>query len=78
MSGCPVFFFFKFVFIYSHVHTLFESPHLLSLPLHTPSLPGRICSVHTSNFVGEKKKSNNKRDKAFLLLEVRIAIQRDS
>jgi hypothetical protein len=40
-------------------------------------LPGRICSALISNFVGEKTKAIKKRDKAFLLVEVRIDLQRD-
>jgi hypothetical protein len=48
-----------------------------SLSFPCPSLPGRICSALFSNFV-EEKTSNNKRNKAFLLVEIRIAIQRDS
>jgi hypothetical protein len=42
-----------------------------------PSLPGRNCSELFSNFVEEYIK-NNKKDKAFLLVEIRIATQRDS
>jgi hypothetical protein len=49
---------------------------LLFLPTLTP-LPGRTCSALFSNFV-EEKTSNNKKDNAFLLVEIRIAIQRDS
>jgi hypothetical protein len=54
-------------------------PHPLPSPFspHPTSLPGRICSALISNFV-EEKTSNNKEDKAFLLVEIRIAIQRDS
>jgi hypothetical protein len=40
-------------------------------------LPGRTCSALFSNFV-EEDISNNKKDKAFLLVEIRIAIQKDS
>jgi hypothetical protein len=43
-----------------------------------PSLPGRNCSALISDFVEEKNISNNKKDKAFLLIEIRIAVQRDS
>jgi hypothetical protein len=68
-------------FIYSQVHTLFgpflpptPSPFLSSAQ---PSLLGRTCSALISNFV-KKNTSNNKIDKGFLLVEKRIAIQRDS
>jgi hypothetical protein len=58
-------------FIYSHVHTLGHfSPH-------PPSLPRRTCSALISNFV-ERRHKHNKKDKAFLLAELRIAMQRDS
>jgi hypothetical protein len=55
------------------------SPLPLPLPL-PPSLPGRTCSALLSNFVEEKREdiSNNEKDTAFLLVEIRIAIQRDS
>jgi hypothetical protein len=47
-----------FLFIYSHVHTLFGPflplPTALSLSPQTPLLPGRTCSVLISNFVEEK------------------------
>jgi hypothetical protein len=48
-----------FLFVYSHVHTLFgpflpSIPCPLSLPLPTLSLPGRVCSALISNFVEEK------------------------
>jgi hypothetical protein len=51
--------FFNFLFIYSHVHTLF-GPFLLPTPypLHLLPwkllLPGRACSALISNFVEEK------------------------
>jgi hypothetical protein len=51
-------------------------PYPLLLPA-TPSLPGRNCSALISNFV-EESMNNNKKDKAFLLVEIRIAIQGDS
>jgi hypothetical protein len=66
-----------FLFIYSHVSTLsvpFLPPAPHSLPL--PSLPGRICSALFCNFVEEKTRNN--KDKVVLLVEIRIAIQRDS
>jgi hypothetical protein len=64
------------------VHTLFGSflppdtlyhPHLYP----SPYLPGRTCSALVSNFVDGKKK-HYKGEKMFLLVELRIAIQRDS
>jgi hypothetical protein len=64
-------------FIYLYVHTLFGAflpPAPLPFPLPpSPSLPGRTCSALFFNFM-----SNNKKDKAFLLVEIRIAIQSDS
>jgi hypothetical protein len=50
---------FNFLFIYSHVHTLFESflppcSLLLPSPLHPTSLPGRIYFAFISIFVEEK------------------------
>jgi hypothetical protein len=42
-----------------------------------PPLPGRICSALISNFVKRRHK-HNKKDKAFLLVEIRIATQKDS
>jgi hypothetical protein len=47
-----------------------------SLSPHPPLLPGRTFSALFSNFVEDI--SNNKKDKVFLLVELRIAIQRDS
>jgi hypothetical protein len=45
-----------FLFIYSHVHTLFGPflPPAPSLCPHPASLPGRTCSALISNFVEEK------------------------
>jgi hypothetical protein len=40
-------------------------------------LPSRNCSALISNFV-EESIDNNKKDKAFLLVEIRIDIQGDS
>jgi hypothetical protein len=51
-------------------------PPVPSLFPHPPSLPGRACSALFSNFVEEKIIINNKKDKAFLLVEIRIGIQR--
>jgi hypothetical protein len=65
-----------FLFIYSNVHTLFGP--LLSPPSPPPTLiPGRTCSALSSNFV-EENTSNNKKEKVFFLVQIRIAIQRDS
>jgi hypothetical protein len=51
----------------------------LSLRLLSPhSLPGRNCSALISNFVEERVINNNKKGRAFLLVETRIAIQGDS
>jgi hypothetical protein len=66
------------------VHTLFGSflpiapcPH--PLPPYPPSLPSRNYSALISNFVEDKKDiSINKKEKVFLLVELRIAIWRDS
>jgi hypothetical protein len=65
----------SFLFIYSHVHTLFGS-FFSPAPPHPAPFPGRTCSARFSNVVEDL--SNNKKDKAFLLLEIKIAIQRDS
>jgi hypothetical protein len=43
----------------------------------SPLLPDRNFSALFSNFVGVDI-NNNKKDKVFLLVEIRIAIQRDS
>jgi hypothetical protein len=63
------------------VHKLFGSflplPPVPSLSPPHPLLPGRIYSALISNFVEEKKK-HNKKDKDFLLVELTIAIHRDS
>jgi hypothetical protein len=48
-------------------------PPALSLPP-TPSLPGRKYFALISNFV-EESINNNRKDKGFLLFEIRIAIQ---
>jgi hypothetical protein len=52
-----MFLFLNFLFIYSHVHTVFGSflspaPHPLLLS--PASLPGKTCSALISNFVEEK------------------------
>jgi hypothetical protein len=46
-------------------------------PPHTPCLPGRTV-LPLSLFLLKRKHKDNKEDKAFLLVEIRIAIQRDS
>jgi hypothetical protein len=38
-------------------------------------LPGRTSSALISNFVERESINNNKKDKAFLIIEIRIAIQ---
>jgi hypothetical protein len=54
LLGCFYLFINFFLFIYSHVHTLF-GPFLLTVPPSHPSLlPGRNCSALFSNFVEEK------------------------
>jgi hypothetical protein len=50
------------------------SPTLSTLP---PSVPGGSCSAFITNFV-EIKDKPNKEDKEFLLVELRIAIQKYS
>jgi hypothetical protein len=74
------FFFFILIFCYSFIHIVWVisppcSPFLHHSP---PLLPGTTCSALISNFVEEKNISNNKKDKAFLLVEIRTATQRDS
>jgi hypothetical protein len=71
---------FYFLFIYSHVHTLFGSflppvPHPLpsSLPLFQS---GTILPL--SLILLKKRHEHNKEDKAFLWVELRRAIQKDS
>jgi hypothetical protein len=65
------------LFIYSHVHTLFgsflpsaPSPTLLSLPRFQaePVLPLSLILL-------KRRHKHNEEDKAFLLVEIRIAIQ---
>jgi hypothetical protein len=68
-----------FLFIYSHVHTLFGSI-LPPAPPHIPPPPvvaGRNGSPLSLIFLKRRHK-HSKKDKAFLLVELRIAIQRDS
>jgi hypothetical protein len=70
-------FFFKFIhlFIYAYIVWAISPPcpplsPSLSPP---PLLPGRTCSAHFSNFV-RVDISNNRKDIAFLLVEIRITI----
>jgi hypothetical protein len=72
---------FFFLFIYSHVHTLFGSflhpapfPH--PVPPSPPQFQGPILPL--SLFLLKKRHKHNEEDKAFLLVDLRIAIQRDS
>jgi hypothetical protein len=58
------------LFIYSYVHTLFGP----FLPLHPPQ--NRFCIL--LQFWWREDISNNKKDIAFLLVEIRIAMSRDS
>jgi hypothetical protein len=57
----------------------FLPPDPLPQPLFLllPSLPYRSCSALISNFV-EVRHKHNKENKVFLLVEIRIATQRDS
>jgi hypothetical protein len=71
------------LFIYSYVHILFgpSLPPVPPTPSYSPQLfshPGKTSSAFFSNFVEEKTLSDNKKDIAFLQVELRIAIQRDS
>jgi hypothetical protein len=70
------------LFIYSHVHMLFESfihPALLPHPF-PPSPPqfqaGPVLPL--SLILLKERHKHNKEDKVFLIVELRIAIQRDS
>jgi hypothetical protein len=71
-----------YFFIYSHVHTLFGPflpPSPCPLPLRSTLLTSRqnlFCPL--LQFCWRENISNNKKGKAFLLVEIRIAIQRDS
>jgi hypothetical protein len=78
------FFIYFFLFIYSHVHTLFWS----FLPP-APPPPPPLSPPHPPRFQAEpvlllslillkRRHKHNKEDKVFLLVEIRIAIQRDS
>jgi hypothetical protein len=66
------------MYIHSLGHFSLLAPNH-SLYTSLPTVPGRTCLSFFSNFVGE---NNNfvfkKKDKPFLLVEIRIAIHRDS
>jgi hypothetical protein len=73
---------FNFLFFYSHVHTLFRPflhPVLCCLPL-TPIFPCLQAEpvFNFLQFCGREDISNNKKGRAFLLVEIRIAIQKYS
>jgi hypothetical protein len=74
-------------FIYSHVHTLghfFTLPHPLPSPtlypiLYPPRPQLQVGPVLPLSLILLKKRhKHNKEDKEFLLVELRIAVQRDS
>jgi hypothetical protein len=71
-----------FKFIYSHVYTLLGSflpPALLRIPLPLTLFTSRqnlFCPF--LQFCWREEICNNKKDKDFLLVEKRLAIQRDS
>jgi hypothetical protein len=75
------FFIYLFIFIYSHLHTLFGSfLHPAPLP-HSASLLPQFHAdpvLPLSLILLNKWLKHNKEEKAFLLVELRIAIQRDS
>jgi hypothetical protein len=75
------FYFFNFLFIYSRVHTLFGPflPHTHSVPSLSPTFASmqNLFSLYLQ-FCWREDISNNKIDKAVLLVEIRTAIQRDS
>jgi hypothetical protein len=77
-------FFFFSLFTYSHVHTLFGSfllPDHCSLPTPShPTSPGFQAEpiLPLTLILLKRRHKHNKKDKAFLLVEIRIAIQRDS
>jgi hypothetical protein len=86
--GCSFSIFWNFFFTYSYVHTIFvpfltPPPHVLPFT-HAPTL-----SLPTYHFQAERvlplsliflkrRYKHKKEDKEFLLVELRIAIQRDS
>jgi hypothetical protein len=70
------------LFIYSYVHTLFGSfLHPAPLPYVLPHFPNQFQAgpvLPLSLILLKKRLKPNKEDKAFLLVKLRIAIQRDS
>jgi hypothetical protein len=76
---CTSFCYFNFLlFIYSHVHTLFES-FLPPAPLPHPLLHFQAEPVlPLSLILLERRHKHNKEVKVFLLVELRIGIQKDS
>jgi hypothetical protein len=77
------FFWFIYLFSFYHVHTLFGSfLHPASLhPLIPPSPPQFQADPVLPLWLillKKKRHKHNKKDKAFLLVELRIAIQKDS
>jgi hypothetical protein len=76
-----LYFYFLNSFIHMCIHCLGHFSPLPPPPSSSPhhlSLPGRICSALISNYVEKESIRNNKKDKVFLLVEIRIAIQLDS
>jgi hypothetical protein len=72
---------FSSLFIYSYVHILFgpflpPSPHPHLFPHPFASMQNLFCP--SLQFCWREDITNNKKDKAFLLVEIRIAIQGDS
>jgi hypothetical protein len=69
------------LFIYSHVHTLFgsflpPSPSSTSPPFSPSFQAGPVLPL--SLILLKKRGKHNKEDQVVLLVEIRIAIQRDS
>jgi hypothetical protein len=81
-SWCALIFTFFLLFIYSHVHRLFGS-FLLPIPS-THLLPPKARGFQAepvlplSLILLKRRHKHNKKDKDFLLVELRTAIQRDS
>jgi hypothetical protein len=71
---------FLLLFIYSHVHTLFGSFFHPAFPHPFPPAPRQFQAgpVLPLSLILLKKRHMIKIDKAFLLVELRIAIQKDS
>jgi hypothetical protein len=77
-----IFYIFLKIIIHSHVHTLFGSilppaPHPYPLPHKPPHFQAESV-LPLSLILLKRRHKHNKKDKAFLLVEIRIAIQRDS